>query len=51
MKMAGCKLRNNVNFEGNVKEKMNIISGCETRSMCVLTFIFTSFSEEDVIRI
>ena len=48
MKMTGRKLRNTVNFKGYVKEKRNKISGCETMSKCVVTFTFTSFSEEEV---
>ena len=51
MKMTERKWRNNVNFKGQVKEKINKISGCETRLMCVLTFTFTSFSEEELMNI
>jgi hypothetical protein len=51
MKMTGRKLRNNVYFEGDIKEKKNKISECETRPMFVVTFTLTSFSEEKVMSI
>jgi len=51
MNLTGRKLKNYVNYKSHVKEKMNKLIGYETWSMCVLTFTFTSFSEEEVMSI
>jgi hypothetical protein len=42
MKITGRKLRNNVNFERDIKGKKNEISECDTKPRFVVTFAMTS---------